>query len=324
MFRRFALSCAILVLFCSTVQAEKTFDMRGDEGVMMDFKPTGVEWFSDKLLFVVDEQWNAFHIFDLEGRRFRFVEFPKVKSPAFYAGVDTLEENEFFVTGCHYHKKNRPRYLWQRSVIHRITMEGEEVGEGSVEDNYSPDTGLRKTRLYGASPREQMEISGIAFDKKQKRVFFSLRQPLDEDGNAMIMVGKLDEFLERKKDMELEFLKTELKPPTEPTCKTQFYISDIDYVSGRGLVILLTTQMGEDQTEELKFCSNQIWFMPGGIHKARMLTKELAPGNRATGIALRPVDKWTYEAAVVCNNDPEYTKIPSRLFLIDGLKLKLR
>ena len=317
-------SVLILILLClflpGPATAEKIFDMRGDGGVLMDFEPTGVQWLDDDRLFVVDKRWNAFHIFDTQGRRFRFIEFPKVKSPAFYAGVAELEKNEFFAIGTHYHRKNNPRYLRQRAVIHKILLDGEFLKEGSVEDNYSPDLALRKTRLFGQTPREQMEISGIAFDKKHNRVFFSLKMPLDEKGEAIIFTGPLDKFLERDESMELERIKTELKPPIEPACQTQTYVSDIEYVPGRGLVLLLTAEAEGG----FRFCSNQIWFLPGGFGKAKMVKHELAPQNRATGISLKQVDKWNYKAALVCDNDPEETKIPSRLVLIDSIQLKLR
>ena len=312
-----------LISFCATpAVADEIFDMRGDTGLLMDLKPTGVKWLNDELVFVVDEQWNAFHLFDLKGRRYRFVEFPKIKSPAFYAGVAELGPQEFFVTGSHYHPKNRERYVWQRSVIHRILLRGEEVGEDSVTENYSPDFGFRKTRLYGSSPKKNMnmEVSGIAFDKKQRRVFFSLRRPLNEKGEAILLVGNLDEFLERKERMEFEIVSTELKPPIESSCSTQTYVSDIEYIAGRGLVMLLTAEADGG----FRFCSNQIWFMPAGLRKPKLVKENIAPGNRATGIALRVVDKWSYQAVLVCNNNPKESNIPSRMLLVDDIRLKLR
>lgn len=300
--------------------AEEIYDMRGDEGVLMDFEPTGVQWLSPDRLFVVDKRWNAFHIFDTKGRRFRFIEFPKVTSPAFYASVAQLEKDVFFAIGTHYHNKNNPRYLRQRAVIHKIMLDGEFLKDGSVEENFSPDMGLRKTRLFGQTPREQMEISGIAFDKKHNRFFFSLKMPLDENGEAIIFTGPLDKFLERDPELELERVKTELKPPIEPACQTQTYVSDIEYVPGRGLVLLLTAEASGG----FRYCSNQIWFLPGGFGKAKMVKHELAPQNRATGISLWQIDDWNYKAALVCDNNPEESKTPSRLVLVDNVQLKLR
>ncbi len=311
----------ILILCLGPAWADKTFDLRGDQGVLMDLRPTGVEWLPGDRLFVVDQRYNAFHIFDKEGRRFRFVEFPRMLGPAFYAGTARMDDSTFFVTGSHYHEKNNQRYLRQRAVIHKIQLRGEDLVEGSAETDYSPDIGFRKTRLYGSTPAEQMEISGMGMDQKHNRVFFGLRRPLSDAGNILLLVGPLDEFLARDKDIEFDLVDTGLKPPVEPACSTTFYLSDLEYIPGRGVVLLLTA----DADGGHRFCSNQIWFMKGGFPPAKLVRQEIAPGNRATGMALRKIDAWNYSAALVCDHDPEETGTPSRLILLEEpLKLKLR
>ncbi|MCA9795944.1 MAG: hypothetical protein KC910_29250 [Candidatus Eremiobacteraeota bacterium] len=312
---------SLLILTLATAGADQVRDLRGDEGVLMDLRPTGVEWLSKDRLFVVDQRWNAMHIFDTEGRRFRFIEFPRMIGPAFYAGTAHYKDNEYYVTGNHYHEKNNQRYLQQRAVIHKVIINGEELGAGSVEENYSPDMALRKTRLFGSTPTQQMEISGIAMDEKHNRLFLGLARPLTEKGTILMLTGPLDEFLERKESMEFDLLDTGIKPPTEPACGTQFYLSDIEYVPDRGVVCLLTAEASGGH----RFCSNQIWFLKGGFGPGKMIRQELAPGNRATGIALMKVGDFDYKVAMVCDNDPEETKIPSRLIILDEpIRLQLR
>lgn len=294
--------------------------MRGDEGVLMDFRPTGVAWLDNGKLLVVDQRYNAFHLFDTDGRRFRFIEFPRIISPTFYSGLCRLEDNVFFATGSHYHEKNDRRYLRGRSEMHKIVLEGESLGPDSVVDNYSPDRALRATRLYGQTPVQQMEITGIAMDAKHNRLFLGLSQPVSEKGTVLLFVGPLDKFLARDESIELEPLETNLIPPVEPACNVPTYLSDIAYVPGKGVVLLMTAEADGG----FRFCSNQIWFMKGGFGPAKLVAQELAPGNRAAGIALRESGDWEYDVALVCDNNPDESKIPSRLVLLKGVHLKLR
>ncbi|MBI3926278.1 MAG: hypothetical protein HY319_12110 [Armatimonadetes bacterium] len=304
----------------SAQQPPAVFDLHGESGILNELRPTGVVWLDSGRLFVVDRRYNAFAIFDTQGRRIGYIEPNREMALAEYSALGQLETNVLFAAGSHYHDKNNTRYLYPRSVIHRIEVTGSQMTPRSTEQNYTPDRALRATNYYGGSPKAQMEIQGIAFDEKHNRMWIGLSRPLAEDGTILIYEAPLDEFLARKEILELEPVKTGLKPEIEPSCGTQFYLSDLAYVPDKGLLLLLTS----DTDQGRRFCSNQIWFMKGGFGPAKLVRKEIAPGNRATGMALWPKDKWTYRVALVADNNPEETKIPSRLILLEDLPLKLK
>jgi len=95
-------------------------DMRGDMGLLEDFGPTGACWIGDNRVLVSDRRYTVFHIFDLEGRRFRFIDNPVKQGEANYSALSLWKDDRYFVTGSHYHVKNNPRFVENRSVIHQI------------------------------------------------------------------------------------------------------------------------------------------------------------------------------------------------------------
>ncbi len=296
------------------------YDLRASDGLLMDFRPNGVVWLDGSRLFMVDRRYNAFAVFNTRGERIRYIEPPQDIPLADYTSVAPLDKYTLFVCGSHYHRKNNPRFLFARSVIHKLDLVGEGVSGDSADTNYSPDLALRATHYYGSTPRAQMEIQGLAIDKKHNRLWIGLARPLAVDGTVLIYEAPLDKFLARDKKLRFKKVKTGLKPEIEPACGTPFHLSDLVYVEGRGLVLLLTA----DADRGRRFCSNQIWFMPGGFGPAKLIRKELVPGNRCTGIALYPIDKWNYRVALVADNNPEETHIPSRLIMLDRLRLSLK
>lgn len=316
----FCLLCGMAVPAAAQPATPAVYDFRGPEGMLMEFRPSGAVWLDENRLFVVDNRFNAFGVFDTQGNRIRYIEHPQNLALAEYSAVAPLDDKTLFVTGSHYHEKNNTRYLYPRSVMHRLDLMGETVTASSADTNYSPDRALRATEYYGSSPKAQMQIQGLAIDQKHNRMWIGLSQPLAEDGTILIYQAPLDEFLERKETLEFERVKTEIKPEIEPACGTQFHLSDLVYVPDKGLVLLLTA----DADEGRRFCSNQIWFMKGGFGPAKLVGKEIAPGNRCTGIALWPTDKWNFRVALVADNNPEETRIPSRLILLDALRLNLK
>ena len=315
----------MVLLFTGSAWCEdfslKSYDMRGDMGVLEDFGPRGVCWTPDGQLFVVDRRYTVFHIFDTQGRRYRFLNHPEPAIPeASFSGVCVMPGGKYLATGNHYHVKNSPRYLTAHSVMHLMELAGEAFTPESGKINYSPDSALRATGYYGDSPDQRMEISGIAVDPAHNRIFIGCSQPLMPDGTVTIFEGKLDKFLLRSDDFKWDVLKTGLKPPVEPALNKPMYLSDITYVPDRGLVLLMASQ----NSEEKIYGSSQIWFMRGGAGVAKLVQKELAPGNRATGIAIRATTNGEFEAAVVCDNRMEDTKIPNRLVMLRGLRLPTR
>lgn len=300
----------------------KSSDMRGDMGVLEDFGPRGTCWLPDGRLFVADWRYTVFHIFDTDGRRFAFLQHPEPQVPeAHYDSMCSLGNNTFLAVGNHYHVNNNPRYLGSRSVVHKMVLEGEKFAPLSGKENYSPDTALRATGLYGDSAENRLEITGTAADVKKNRIYFGCSQPLQPDGTVLILSGRLDKLLTKQDDMKLEIVKTGLKPGKEPALNADFFVSDLQYVGEKGLAILLTSQ----NKDEKLFGSNQIWFLAAGSDHASLVAKELAPGNRATALALRYENKSKdFTAALLCDNNCEETKVPSRTIIVEHLQLPVR
>lgn len=292
-------------------------DMRGDEGLLMDFRPTGAVYLTEDRVLVSDSNNRQFHIFDLEGRRFRRLDLPRDMPSPSYSGIASLGGQEFLVIGDHFHEKNAVRFVHARSVLHRYTLEGEGWSRDSAETNYDPDAALRRTGHLGQTVQDPMKVEGIAVDPKQKRVFFGLSRPLGPDGSVLIYEARLDEVMARDRGLEFHDVKPQLVPELEPAVGQAFHLSDLCYVPGKGLLVLLASQSPDGR----RFGSNQLWLLRGGFGPARLVAKELAPGNRASGLAVREEGKDTFEVTLVFDNDPERTGMPSRILTIRSLKL---
>ena len=76
----------LLLLGTLAARAQQPVEFRSDEGVMQDFRPTGVVWLAPDRLMVCDKRWNDFHTFDLTGRRYKLLSFPVRSRPL--AGID--------------------------------------------------------------------------------------------------------------------------------------------------------------------------------------------------------------------------------------------
>jgi hypothetical protein len=168
--------CLMTALGPGWVQAEevKAADMRGDMGLLEDFGPTGVVWMEDGKVLVCDRRYTVFHIFDTEGRRYRFLDHPQKMGEANFSALCHWKDNRYFVTGSHYHFKNSTRFVENRSIMHQIILQTEQLDPESGKENYRPDAALRSSGFYGESVESPGEITGIAMDVKHNRVFFGM------------------------------------------------------------------------------------------------------------------------------------------------------
>ncbi len=311
-------------------QTPEIYEMRSDQGIMEDFGPTGAAWMPDGHVFVTDRRYNLFHVFDTQGRRFRALDYPLTRGSAVcnYSGVGRLNDQVMYAIGPHAAKQNDVRFLTARSVVHKVQLISEgKFSEDSCQVNLDPDTAFAATGYYGESvPKEKrILVSGLTMDPKHNRVFVACARPLAPDGTVLILQGQLDKFIAADKSFTFEVLKTGLKPETDPATGQPYFLSDIEYVEDKGIVMLMTSFSGEDLTDQMHFGSNQLWFLKGGLAPAKPILKGFAPGNRATGLSLKPEgDKWKYTAVIVCDNDMEDTKIPSRMVLLKGIQLPLK
>lgn len=311
----------VLCLALGTLLAQaqpQPVDFRSDEGVMMDFRPTGVAWLGPDRLLTCDKRWNDFHIFDLAGRRYKLMSFPVRSRPlAHFSCLTPLDESSWLVAGSHFHEKNHVRFLSARSVVFRMWLDGEELHRDSAADDYEPDRALRATGNFGASTKTPLELSAMAVDLKQKRIFMGVSKPLSSQGTILVYEGSLDRFLARDKNFELKELKTDLKPEVNPVTNTPYSLADMAYVPGEGLLLLLTSKGNDGRT----FGGSQLWMLRGAFPPPRLVMKDIAPGNCAAGLAVRHIKERSYDIAITFDNDPDETGIPPRLLVLPGVKL---
>jgi hypothetical protein len=296
------------------------YDMRGDMGLLEDFGPTGACWLDGNRVLISDRRYTVLHIFDLEGRRFRFLDVPQKLGEVNFSAICHWKDNRYFVPGSHYHVKNSTRFVENRSYIGQMVLEQEKLAEGSGKDNYRPDRALRASGFYGESTDTPGEITGMAMDPKHNRVFFGMDKVVAKDGTVVLLEGQLDKFLARSEDFDLKFVKTDLKPANDPNTGTPYQLADLAYIPDKGLLMLFNAETNESKN----FGFNQIWFLKGGFGPAKLVSKDLAPGNRASGMAVRPSGKDEYEAVIVCDNNMEDSRIPSRLIHLKGLRLPMK
>jgi hypothetical protein len=295
-------------------------DMRADSGVLEEFRPCGAAFCDKDKVLVVDQAYDDFHIFTLDGRRWRLIPWPGTGKFFYHSALAPLgpEPNTYLMAGSHWHEKNNPRYVYARSYIQKVVLQGENVDAESLKTNLSPDRQLRETGFYGQSVQSPGELTGLAVDLKQKRLFIAWSRVLEPDGTVVLEEAPLEPFLRGdKKGWSFKEVKDKLVPETDPTLGLPYRVSDLAYVPGQGLLVLMCA----DSPDGKRFGANQIWILRGGFGPARLLMKDLLPGNRAEGLAVRDDGKGLYTLAITCNNNMAETGIPSRLAVFSGVKL---
>ncbi len=310
-----ALAWFMFVLVPSSVAAESYFPFRGDQGPLKEFQPQAAVWLSQDRLLVTDSRFNNLQIFDTEGRRFRIFDAATNHAPAQFVGLTGYDKDEYLILGSHYHEKNHPRYRDQRSRFHkfRFYAEKEDLILDDLRHNLSPQEPLRRTRMWGATPTRQLQFAGFAINRNKDIAWFGLGKPLSEKGNIALLRCSLKGLLAQ--DQELKFTEedTGIHQPIEKRSSEPMYLTDIEVLDDGSLLLLLTA----DQLEGKRLCTNSLWhWTPGG--KAVPVKEELAPENRATGMAVHSLGDGTYRVALVCDNLTEQTGIPSRLVIFDS------
>jgi hypothetical protein len=294
--------------------AESPVNLRGDEGPLTELEPQAVEWLTDDLLLVTDSHRNNLQIFDTSGRRFRLFDAASNSAPAHFVGLDRITEDEFLILGSHYHEKNHPRYREQRSRLHKfqLDLETETLSLDDFKENISPLESLRMTRMWGSTPLRQLEFCGIALNTRKDIAWFGLTQPKSEKGNLSLLRCSLKGLLEVDEDLEFTEVDTGFKLPIEERCQLPMYLTDLEVLDDGSLLLLLTA----DDIEGKRFCTNSLYrWVPGG--KATLVKKDIAPENRATGLALKSLGKGLYRVALVCDNVTSETKVPPRLVILE-------
>lgn len=294
--------------------AETLFPLRGDEGNLNDFQPQAAVWLSDDRILVSDSHLNNLQIFDTEGRRFRLFDAANNRSPAHYVGLTRLDEDEFLMLGSHYQDKNHPRYVDQRSQLHKFYLDAknEDLRLDDLNTNISPKEPLRRTRMWGSSPKRQLEFCGISVSKERDIAWFGLRRPESEKGNLSLLSCSLQGLLEQDPDLQITEVDTGFKLPLEERCQLPTYLTDLAVLDDGSLLLLLTA----DDVAGRRFCTNSLWRWVPGQSGATLVKKDLAPENRATGLAVKSLGGGDYKVALVCDNLYEETKVPPRLVLL--------
>ncbi|MGM9993066.1 MAG: hypothetical protein ACI376_09550 [Candidatus Bruticola sp.] len=299
-----------------TNDEQPIFDMRGDDGVLMDFRPSGISFLSQNRLLVCDENSQQMHIFDTEGRRFRRLEVPRVFSQPRYTGLCNLEDNKFFVIGSHHHINNNTRFLWARGVLHYYELRGERFTDNSSVNNYDPDTAWRNTGFFGESAKQRLKVEGIACNPVDDALYFALSQPVNPDESVIVYKTSLNQVIEKKKKISFEVLKTNLKPGLDASLNEPFILTDIYYLQDKGLLFLLSSRT----TDERFSGTSQIWYQPDGSEEARLVADEIAPGNFGSGLAAFKIGN-AYNIGIVFDNNPSQNDTPSRFMLLENVDI---
>ncbi len=300
-----------LGLLPASVVAEPVIPLRGDMGVLKDFRPNAAAWLSDDRLLLADLRYNNLQIFDLEGRRFRLFEAPSIKAPAQFVGLAKLPDDQFLALVSHYHEQNHPRYRAQRSTLLRVHLTGEDLQQ--PEHNLSPVESLRRTRMWGASPLRQLEFCGLAVDAESNLAWFGLARPGTNKGTLSLLSCPLDRLLAEDPELEFTEVDTGFTLPIDGPSGQPTYLADIAALDDGSLLLLLTA----DDIEGRRFCSNSLWHWDPKTRETVLLRDDLALQNRAKGMAVRSLGDGSYRIALVCDNDTELTGIPAGLVVLD-------
>jgi len=294
--------------------AESPVPFRGDRGTLNDFKPQAAEWLTDDLILVSDSHLNNMQIFDTSGRRYRLFDAATNDGPAHFVGLDRLSEKEFLILGSHYHEKNNSRYRQTRSRLHKfyLDLETEDLRLDDFKHNISPQEPLRMTRMWGSTPLRQLEFSGLAVNQAKDIAWFGLVQPKSEKGTLSLLRCSLKGLLAQDKDLEFVEVDTGFEVPLEERCQRPLYLTDLEVVDDGSLLLLFTA----DDVEGKRFCTSSLYrWVPGG--KATLVKKDLAPNNRATGMAVKSLGGGNYRIALVCDNVTSRTDQPPRLVILN-------
>ncbi len=297
-----------------TDAAAPIFDMRGDDGILRDFRPSALSFISRNRILVCDENSQQMHIFDTEGRRFRRLEVPRTFPQPRYTGLCNLEDGKFFVIGSHHHVNNNVRYLWARGVLHYYELRGERFTDNSAANNYDPEMAWRNTGYFGENAQQRLKVEGIACNPIDDALYFALSQPVNKDESVIIYKASLNQIIERKKKISFEVLKTNLKPGLDNTLNEPFILTDIYYVQDKGLLFLLSSKTPDERFSG----TSQIWYQPDGSEEARLVADNIAPGNFASGLAAYKVGD-NYNIGIVFDNNPAQNDIPSRFLLLEDV-----
>ena len=302
----------LLAIVPASVAAQPVIPLRGDTGVLKDFRPNAAAWLSEDRILMADLRYNNLQVFDTAGRRFRLFEAPSMKAPVQYVGFAKLPNDEYLALGSHYHQENHPRYRDQRSVIHRIHLVDESLEQ--PEKNLSPTEALRRTRMWGSAPLRQLEFCGMAADVENNIAWFGLAKPKSEKGTLALLRCPLDKLLAGDPEIEFKEVDTGFTLPEDEPCGLPTYLSDIALLDDGSLLLLLTA----DDIEGKRFCSNSLWrWSPDGGGGATLVKENLALQNRAMGMAVRSLGDGRYKIALVCDNDTEATGLPAGLMVLE-------
>lgn len=292
------------------------YDMRGDDGVLMDFRPSGLTFLSPHRVLICEENNQQLHIFDTEGRRYRRLNNPRNISQPRYTGIANTEKNKYLTVGSHYHINNNVRFVWARSVLHNYELRGEIFTDNSADKNLDPEFAWRNFGHYGENTKDPLKVEGIACDKAHDTVYFALSHPVNDDESVRIVKAPLSQIMEQRKKISFENVNTNLVPGLDDSINELFVLTDISYVPDKGLLILISSRT----PDERKAGTSQIWFKPEGVDSARLIADNIAPGNFATGVAAIS-NGSNYNVGIVFDNNPAQNDTPSRFLFLENIDL---
>lgn len=296
---------------------EKIYDLRGDDGILYNLRPTGISFISPNRILLCENDDQRLHIFDTEGRRFKRLNIPRDISNPCYSALTKLSQDNFLAIGSHSHINNDVRLLNNHSVMHLYTLRGEMLTGESAKVDYDPIVALRKTGYLGTYAERRMHVSGLAVAPEANKMYISLSQPLEEDGSVIIYEANLEEVLACDKRAKFTQHNYGIFPRADETTEQYYRVTDICHISGRGLLIL----MASAKPNGYAFGANQLWLKPDNSEEAYLLAEDIAPGNYGSAVDARVNENGSYTIVIAFDNDPGKTSTPSRLMVLENINL---
>jgi hypothetical protein len=265
-----------------------------------EIEASGIEPVGDGTFIVADDRKRDLLLVDSQGYVLTSLmmpsglgEYPKWEAMA-------KDGADYYVIGSHQAER------WSHLLRFRVTGKQKQMSvDQTTLSEYKLDLGpckLPNLRIEGLAIRERQLVVGLREDSEWARV----------------CAGDLPTGSNRTISLKPLFA---LKTPK--TQKADWHLAALDYVSGRGYLVLMSTEYGNNE-----FDGNKVWFVGDrALADKKVVTspdgfKQIAdapascpfqPDMKAEGIAVTSTSGDTFSVVIVFDNDNGVTGKPSRL-----------
>jgi len=267
-----------------------------------EIEASGIEPVGDGTFIVADDRKRDLLLVDSQGYVLsslmmpsRLGDYPKWEAMA-------KDGADYYVIGSHQAEK------WSHLMRFRVTGKQKQM---SVDQ-----TTLSEYKLdLGPCKLPNLRIEGLAI--RQRQLVVGLREDSEW---ARICSGDLPTGLNQTVSLKPLFA---LKTPKMQAQKAYWHLAALDYVSGRGYLVLMSTEYGNNE-----FDGNKVWFVadraltdkevatsPDGFKHIEdaPATCRFQPDMKAEGIAAISTSGDTFSVVIVFDNDNGVTGKPSKL-----------